>query len=115
MSTIVEKPWGQYEEFIRAGIPTNMIVVKRLIVNPGQKLSLQAHQFRSEHWFVESGHGYFQVGDEVHEGYTGAEFNIPEKVIHRIIASGNGVSIIETQRGRCEENDIVRLEDIYGR
>ena len=109
----VHRPWGSYtvlEEGYRYKI-------KRIQVQPLQRLSLQMHYHRSEHWVVVSGTACVTLqGSEqlVHEGES---IFVPKSSIHRIENPGKVVlEIIEVQVGEylCED-DIVRLEDVYGR
>lgn len=112
MSTIVEKPWGRYEEFYRS----EHCVVKRITVNPFGKTSLQSHSSRSEFWFCLSGDGLAVVGNSVRRLLPGNFLEVSVGVVHRIVNErGVPLVIAETQVGLCWEDDIVRLEDAYGR
>ena len=91
--------------------------VKRIMVYPGQKLSLQRHQFRAEHWTVVEGIAWVRNGDdEFALGVSGSTF-IPQQAIHRLEnRTEEMVVLIEVQTGSYTgEDDIERLEDIYGR
>ncbi len=116
---IGQRPWGKYyvledEEKFK---------VKKLIVEPGQRLSLQSHKQRSEHWVVVSGVATFEVriGDDEFEWVKDYKPNeycyIPAKAKHRISNNGDKqVIIIEVQCGDYTgEDDITRYEDDYGR
>lgn len=106
------RPWGNFIEFIRNS-PTT---VKIITVSPGQTLSLQFHKNRSEFWHIISGSGEVQIGDLKHEAKTGDEFFVEKEVNHRIFAShGEPFVILELALGEFDENDITRLEDVYGR
>jgi len=107
-----DRPWGRWEEYLNE--PGYR--VKRIIVHPGQRLSLQRHQQRSEHWVIEAGSGLFTLDDSVTEVNPGDKVFIPVRGVHRIENPGDeNLIIIETQLGVCDEDDIERLEDDYGR
>lgn len=111
--TCVRRPWGSYEVLaVEAGYK-----VKRLIVQPQGKLSLQLHHYRSEQWVVVSGCADVVCGDEEHLLKAGDTIFIPAKTQHRIANYGTvPLVIIETQMGeRVDEEDIVRFDDIYQR
>ena len=107
------RPWGTWE-VLDTG--TNFCV-KKIKVNPGGKLSLQLHHFRSEHWIIVKGRALITLGDEMISQKAGENIFIPEETKHRIQNDTNSdVEFIEVQIGdNLDENDIVRLEDIYGR
>ena len=109
----VERPWGWYAVVHRG----DGCQVKILHVNPGAELSLQVHRRRSERWVVLSGHATAQVGDEKLDLAPGHEVRIPVEAKHRIGNPGDEpVEVVETQFGDyLGEDDIVRLEDRYGR
>ena len=105
-----DRPWGRWEEYLNE--PGYR--VKRIIVTPGQRLSLQRHKLRSEHWVIVAGEGLFTLDDSVTTVRTGDKVFIPVGGVHRIENSGTEpLLIIETQLGVCDENDIERLEDDY--
>ena len=107
-----DRPWGRWEEYLnKTGYR-----VKRIIVHPGQRLSLQRHQKRSEHWVIVAGQGLFTLDDSVTEVGPGDTVFIPVRGVHRIEnPATEPLIIIETQLGICDEDDIERLEDDYGR
>ncbi|MEE4304376.1 MAG: cupin domain-containing protein, partial [Wenzhouxiangella sp.] len=109
----VHRPWGSFTVLEDA----EDCKVKRLVVKPGGILSLQRHKHRSEHWTVVSGEAKVRVGDE--ERIYGADetVEIPVGSLHRLENPGSeDVHIIEVQTGSYfGEDDIERLEDIYGR
>lgn len=109
----VYRPWGFYTVLAQG----NGFLTKLIHVNHGQKLSVQSHNHRSEHWVVLSG-----VAKVILEGndYTlsaGNSIDIPLKAIHSLQSPyGEDVEIIEVQMGALLiEDDIIRYEDIYGR
>ncbi len=106
------RPWGRWEAYLNE--PGYR--VKRIVVNPGQRLSLQKHHHRREHWAIVQGTGLFTLDDAVREVTVGDALHIPLGAVHRIANPGSEyLVIIETQLGLCIEDDIVRLEDDYGR
>lgn len=109
----VSRPWGAFES-IDAG---DRFQVKRLMVAVGQKLSLQRHHHRSEHWVVVKGTARVSRGSEVFLLSENQSTYIPIGVNHRLENVGKiPLEIIEVQSGAyLGEDDIVRLEDHYGR
>ena len=109
----VFRPWGSYDS-IENG---SRFQVKRLKVKPGAVLSLQLHHHRAEHWVVVSGTARITRGDEVFLLEENQSTYIPIGVRHRIENPGKiPLHIIEIQSGSyLGEDDIVRLEDQYGR
>ena len=91
--------------------------VKRIVVDPGQRLSLQLHHQRAEHWFVTHGEATVTIGDAEHVLGPGQAVDIPVGTPHRVHSSGTEALVfIEVQLGDYfGEDDIVRLEDDYGR
>ena len=108
---IEKRPWGSYE--ILLDEPTYK--VKRITVEPQQQLSLQYHNFRDEHWTIVEGTGIVRVGEDHINVKVGDRVLIPKLSIHRATAQDDRLVFIEVQLGKCEEEDIVRLEDSYGR
>ncbi|MDB2477095.1 mannose-1-phosphate guanylyltransferase/mannose-6-phosphate isomerase [Alphaproteobacteria bacterium] len=109
----VHRPWGTYATVkMEDGYQ-----VKRITVVPGQSLSLQYHLRRSEHWIVTQGRGLVQIGEEEFETSLGDHFFVPLGEKHRLSNIGDSeLVMIEVQIGDyLGEDDIVRLDDIYGR
>jgi mannose-6-phosphate isomerase len=108
-----ERPWGWYETVSEA--PGNK--VKRIRVHPGQQLSLQKHQHRSEHWVVVQGIARITIDDRQIELQAGDACDIAQGAVHRLAnLTAEPVEIIEVQFGAyLGEDDIVRLQDDYGR
>ncbi|HEY7581469.1 MAG TPA: phosphomannose isomerase type II C-terminal cupin domain [Acetobacteraceae bacterium] len=108
-----ERPWGAWE--IVAVGPG--YAVKRIVVRPGQRLSLQRHAFRAEHWVVVSGLARVARGTEMFALSPGGHAAIGRGDAHRIENPGTeDLVFIEVQHGeRLDENDIERLLDDYGR
>ena len=109
----VYRPWGAYDS-IDMG---ERFQVKRITVNPGAALSLQMHHHRAEHWIVVSGTAEVTRGDEVLLLSENQSTYIPLGVTHRLRNPGKvALELIEVQSGSyLGEDDIVRLEDVYGR
>jgi mannose-1-phosphate guanylyltransferase/mannose-6-phosphate isomerase len=109
----VHRPWGAYT-VLEEGQGHK---VKRIRVSPGAKLSLQFHRHRSEHWVVVAGAARVTRGDETLDLRPGESAFIPVGVPHRLENPGGApVEIIEVQNGEyLGEDDIVRLQDDYGR
>lgn len=109
----VFRPWGMYEN-IHEG---SRFQVKRLTVKPGEKLSIQMHHHRSEHWIVVSGTGRMSSGDFTKLVTENESFYVPCGAVHSIENPGKiNLDIIEVQVGSyLGEDDIVRFEDRYGR
>jgi mannose-1-phosphate guanylyltransferase/mannose-6-phosphate isomerase len=109
----VYRPWGSYESLITS----DRFQVKRIIVNPGQTLSLQMHHHRAEHWIVV--HGTAEVTCEEKVFMLGEDEStyIPLGHKHRLANPGRiPLELIEVQSGAyLGEDDIVRFEDNYGR
>ncbi len=108
-----DRPWGAF--FILED--SNQAKVKRLVVNPGQRLSLQSHRHRDEHWIVVRGIANVTLDDRsVEMGYGDYVF-VKRGTRHRIACvSEEPVEIIEVQVGDSfAEEDITRYSDDYGR
>lgn len=108
-----QRPWGAYTVLLDEA----RFKVKLLEVRPGQKMSLQMHHHRSEHWVVVQGQARLTCGEETRDYATGEYCFIPQGCKHRIEnASAEALSLIEVQQGEyLGEDDIVRFEDVYGR
>jgi mannose-1-phosphate guanylyltransferase/mannose-6-phosphate isomerase len=109
----VYRPWGFYESLIRG----DRFQVKRIVVTPGQKLSLQKHYHRAEHWVVVAGTALVTRDDETLLVGENASIYLPLGCVHRLDNPGRiPLVLIEVQSGSyLGEDDIVRLEDTYGR
>ncbi len=109
----VYRPWGSYDS-IDMG---ETFQAKRLIVNPGKKLSLQSHAKRAEHWVVVKGVATVTKGEEKFLLHENESTYIPLGVKHRLENAGDGLlEIIEVQSGSyLGEDDIVRFDDDFGR
>jgi mannose-1-phosphate guanylyltransferase / mannose-6-phosphate isomerase len=107
------RPWGWYQ---RIDIGTRF-QVKRIMVKPGSRLSLQRHFHRAEHWVVVRGVAEVTLGDQVMVLHENESIGIPIGAVHRLANPGRiPLELIEVQVGAYTgEDDIVRLEDVYGR
>jgi len=109
----VHRPWGSYTELECSG----MYKIKRVSVKPGQKLSLQLHHHRSEHWVVVKGTAEVELNGENRLLRQGESTFVHSGTRHRLRNPGViPLEVIEVQLGEyLEEDDIVRFEDDYGR
>ena len=113
MKSIVNKPWGSFE-IIDEG---EKYTVKKIIVLPGGKLSLQSHEHRSEHWLIASGVAEIIIGEKIYNLKENDNIFIPRGSKHRLANLGSdNLIVIEMWFGdKLDENDIKRYEDIYNR
>ena len=109
----VYRPWGFYESLIQG----ERFQVKRIVVNPGHKLSLQKHFHRAEHWVVVNGTALVTRDAEVLMVRENESIYLPLGCVHRMENPGRiPLTLIEVQSGSYTgEDDIVRIEDTYGR
>lgn len=106
-------PWGRWEVLL----DEPAYKVKRITVLPGKRLSYQKHFRRSEHWMVVEGKGVVTIdGKEIHVE-KGSAIDIASEAAHRMANNGDDIlTFIEIQQGEYfGEDDIIRLEDDYGR
>ena len=108
-----ERPWGSYEVLEE----NNGYKVKRLVVKPGARLSLQRHSRRGEHWVVVEGTADVVCGERELRLEKGEHLHIPPETNHRLgNSTDHMLALIEVQLGDyLGEDDIVRLEDDYKR
>ena len=113
MKSIVNKPWGSFE-IIDEG---EKYTLKKIIVHPGGKLSLQSHEHRSEHWLIASGVAEIIIGEKIYNLKENDNIFIPRGSKHRLANLGSdNLIVIEMWFGdKLDENDIKRYEDIYNR
>jgi len=107
-----KRPWGEF--YI---LYDSECKIKKIVVNPQKRLSLQSHKFRDEYWLVLNGQGKCQINDEILEIKKGDSVKIKKEQKHRLINdSENILEIIEIQTGEYfGEDDIIRYEDDYNR
>ncbi len=107
------RPWGSY----RSLLLSDGHQIKEIFVDPGQRLSLQSHQQRSEHWIVINGPALVTVGEKEQKVDSGSHIFIPQGARHRLANPGTEpIKIVEIQIGSyLGEDDITRYEDDYQR
>jgi mannose-6-phosphate isomerase-like protein (cupin superfamily) len=116
-----KRPWGGFEILSSFPLASNNnkenITIKKITVNPGKRLSYQAHQKRSEHWFIIKGTAQITLNDTEHDIKIGESFNIPIRAKHRIknASQAEPLIFIEISTGDFSEADVTRYEDDYGR
>ena len=109
----VYRPWGWYEGIVRG----ERFQVKQIMVTPGAKLSLQKHFHRAEHWVVVAGTAVVTCDDQIFTRHENENVYLPQGCVHRLENPGRiPLFLIEVQSGAyLGEDDIVRIEDTYGR
>ncbi|MDA9170445.1 mannose-1-phosphate guanylyltransferase/mannose-6-phosphate isomerase [Alphaproteobacteria bacterium] len=107
------RPWGKFENLL----DTKLCKIKRIEVNPKKRLSLQYHNYRSEHWLIIDGTATIYLNGKIFDLSHGMSIDIPVKSKHYIENKyDKPLIIIETQLGSYfGEDDIIRLDDPYGR
>lgn len=107
------RPWGRWVVLDKAP----QLVVKKLTVEPGKRISLQRHRFRTERWLVTQGEVAVQKGEECMTLRAGEGIMIPQNCPHRLSnESAEPICVLEIQFGDLlSEDDIERLEDDFGR
>ncbi len=111
--TCSQRPWGTFEVLAEG----EAFKVKRLMLKPGAKISLQRHELRAEHWVVVAGVAEVQNGEQVFQLQVNQSTYIAPKTIHRLSNPGDApLYVIEVQSGAyLGEDDITRYDDIYAR
>jgi mannose-1-phosphate guanylyltransferase/mannose-6-phosphate isomerase len=109
----VHRPWGSYQAVDQG----DRFQVKRIVVKPGGRLSLQMHHHRAEHWVVVRGTARVTIGDQIKMLHENESIYIPNGARHRLENPGKiALELIEVQTGSyLGEDDIVRIEDDYRR
>lgn len=117
--SITDTPWGYREDLYVEG---DNYKVRRLMLRPKHRISLQRHALRSEFWIIESGIAEVQlrIRPEIYGTFqtlsAGESTTVTKNITHRVKNIGTTPLIImETQWGECREDDIQRFEDDYGR
>ena len=108
---VEERPWGKFEKFIE----NEKCTVKILYLNPNSQTSLQYHDKRDEWWKVIKGSVIIVVNDDKHKLNENDSFFIKRKLTHQIINLENASMVLEISIGEFDEEDIVRIKDIYNR
>lgn len=106
-----KRPWGE-ELWITSDKPS---MVKILSIYPHEELSLQYHHKRDEFWIVLAGDGSAQINGDRVDLKPGVEQFVPRETKHRLFGGNETLKLLELSFGDFDENDIVRLEDKYGR
>ena len=107
-----QRPWGYWEEYLNE----SSYRLKRIVVYPGKRISLQKHLARAEHWVIVQGAGILTLNKKEMHVKVGSTVFIDIEDIHRIENnSTNDLIFIETQIGECLEKDIIRIEDDWNR
>lgn len=108
-----DRPWGYFSVLMEDA----QHKLKRIVVNPGKRLSLQRHRHRDEHWTVVSGEARMTVDGREFTLQRGQSVDIPRGAFHRVLNAGESdLVIVEIQTGDSfDENDIERVEDDFGR
>ena len=114
MNSIVQKPWGSYL-ILEQG---KSYLVKNILVKPGEKLSLQSHEHRSEHWVIVAGIGKVTVNETIKTLKKNESIFIPKtnETSAWKMQEEEDLIVIEVQYGDLlQESDIIRYSDIYNR
>ena len=113
MSSIIVKPWGSYENILEE----DYTKVKKIVINPGESPSYQYHFKRSEIWVIVKGSAEIKIDDIVTTHNVGNIISIAKESKHCVTNIGeDDLVFVEIQLGESfEEEDIVRVEDKYGR
>jgi len=111
--TTVHRPWGTYTTLLRS----ETFLIKKLVVAPHKRISLQYHNHRSEHWVIVGGVAEVTNGDKIFLVKTGESTFVPAGTIHRLANPGKSpLEVIEVQNGDIlTEEDIVRCDDDFHR
>ncbi len=107
----IKRPWGAFRQFTHNSPST----VKIIFIKKGEAFSLQYHNHRTEFWKILSGTPEITIGKSILHTKKGDEFKISPKINHRVYAVDTDAEILEISSGNFDENDIIRLEDKYGR
>jgi mannose-6-phosphate isomerase-like protein (cupin superfamily) len=107
-----KRPWGSFSVIV----DKEFVKIKELIINPKSKISLQLHRKREEFWVVLKGKGILTLGLDEIPVEEGQPIHIRKYEMHSIDNyTDEDLVIIEIQKGVCKEDDIIRIEDDYGR
>ncbi|MDA4134112.1 MAG: phosphomannose isomerase type II C-terminal cupin domain [Thaumarchaeota archaeon] len=107
-----ERPWGHFTTYISN---SDGVTVKTIVINPGQRLSLQYHSKRSERWICLEGEATVEINGRKRALRVNQEVEVPVGAKHRLGAGPRGAMVLEIVQGEFSEGDIVRLEDDYSR
>ena len=108
----VTRPWGAFEQYAS----NQEVTVSLMTVQPGQRLSLQAHTGRAELWIALDDGAEVQIGEQMLHPQAGDELWMPANTQHRLAASGQRpVRVLEVAFGNWQQADIIRFADDYTR
>ena len=116
-----ERPWGRFEVLSsfkeKSDTSETSIVIKKIMVHPSKRFSLQSHEGRNETWIFISGFGEAIVGEKIMALKEGEVIKIPKKTKHRVTNTDATAPLVfvEISTGNFDENDITRYEDDFGR
>jgi mannose-6-phosphate isomerase len=111
-SVNVERPWGRFEQYTH-NLPST---VKVITVVPGGVLSRQYHHKRDELWVVLDAGACVELDGKILHPEPGEKLFIPRETVHRLSSVGEREArVLEISFGDFDEDDIVRLDDVYGR
>ena len=108
---LVTRPWGSFKQYAF----NQEVTVSLMTVQPGQRLSLQAHTGRAELWIVLDAGAEVQVGADILHPEAGAEIWIPANTRHRLGSLGGPVRVLEVAFGNWQQADITRYADDFQR
>lgn len=113
MTEAIQKPWGSYQNIL----DESYTKVKKVVIKPGESPSYQYHFKRSEIWIIVKGKAEVRIDDVIYEHGVGDIIRVPKEARHQPINVGDeDLVFIEVQLGDYfGEDDIVRLNDKYGR
>jgi mannose-6-phosphate isomerase-like protein (cupin superfamily) len=111
------RPWGSFEILKQIKVADGDSCVKIITIKPKCRVSYQLHKMRSEHWTFIQGEGIVILNDQEQKIKAGSRVLIPVGTKHRAINTHESLDLVfvEVSTGRFDENDVVRLEDDYGR
>jgi mannose-6-phosphate isomerase len=107
----VERPWGAFDQYAF----NQDVTVSLMTVQPGQRLSLQAHTARAELWIALDDGAEVQIGETIHQPKAGDELWIPANTKHRLASVAGPVRVLEIAFGNWQQADIERFDDDYSR
>ncbi len=110
MVKIIKKPWGNEKVLVFNKTST----VKLTSINPNSSLSLQKHKKRKELWYFLTD-GFVQIGNKKKKVRKGEIIKIKKGQVHRLFSKNKPIKFLEISLGKFDWNDIIRLEDVYGR
>src|SRR5258708_32704221 len=108
---LVTRPWGDFKQFAH----NEEVTVSLMVVQPGQRLSLQSHTARAELWIVLDDGATVQVGDEIVHPRAGDEIWIPAQSKHRLSSHDKAVRVLEVAFGNWQQHEVTRYDDDYRR